>query len=171
MPDFNKPSRFNKNFRTESGMVRYFLQCIRETRSPWGPLEIAQEWNYESGITDVLTRSADGALIAFEAKLKDWRKACLQGYRNSGFADLVYIVLPEVVAYRVRENASYFARHQVGLCVCTSIAVEIVIPAPRNEPVMTWIRNRAASEFEGAKDGVRSRSHWSSRADLRGAEC
>ncbi len=160
-----------QTFRTEAGLVRSFVHCIKSGGKPFGPLQIAQEWNYESGFTDVLTCSADGALIAFEAKLKDWRKACLQGYRNTGFADYAYVVLPKEVALKVCVWEEYFARHQVGLCGFAGVTIDVLIQAPRSEPVMTWVRGRAAATFEEARNGFRRRVERDSRPDLCAAEC
>lgn len=158
-----------KTFRTEAGLVRHFVRCLKGSRSPWGTVRTVCEWTYDSGTTDVLARSPDGALIAFEAKLKDWRRACLQGYRNTGYADFVYIIVPEMLAIRLRAFAEYFSRHGVGLCYCTAEGVEVVLEAPTNQPVMAWLRDRALATFEEAKDGPSKRSLQHCGLDLRTA--
>ena len=170
MPDPNTRTTPRK-FRTEAGLVRYFLQCVRELRTPWDFTKAIKEWNYDNGITDVLAFGPDGVLVAFEAKLRDWRRACLQGYRNTTFADFVYVVLPEDVAQRARANEEYFARHGVGLCACTATGIEVLLPAPRSEPLMTWTRDRAHAAFQGVGNESKRRSHGDSQTGVRPPQC
>jgi hypothetical protein len=139
-----KPVRF----RSEAHLVRRFVQHLKAGTSPWGQLQSLTEWDYGSGQTDVLARDQDRQLIAFEAKLFDWRHACVQAYRNTTFADRAYVVLPEPLALRVQSNETSFTRFGVGLCSCGSSGLRILIEAKSAERLMDWLATSAHSEFD-----------------------
>lgn len=58
-----------------------------------------------------------GFIVAVEAKIKDWRKAIRQSYRNRLFADRVYVALPSEYASSAITNIAEFRRASVGLIV------------------------------------------------------
>jgi hypothetical protein len=48
--------------------------------------------------------------------------------------------------------------------------VEVLIPAPRNQPLMTWVRDRAVTALTaGVRNGIQSRPHRGGTQDLRTA--
>lgn len=61
--------------------------------------------------------SAVGVVIAVEAKLRDWRKAIRQAYRDKLFANRAYVALPECYASAAISNIAEFQRAAVGLVV------------------------------------------------------
>lgn len=73
----------NSQYASEADLVQDFLELLQEGDSPWGAVETTTEWDYRTGITDVLARTPEGHLVAFEAKLTDWRRATHQAYRNT----------------------------------------------------------------------------------------
>ena len=137
-------------FATEADMVEQFVTLLREGGSPWGDLRTTTEWDYRNGITDVLARTADGQLVAFEAKLSDWRRASHQAYRNTTFAKRVYVVMPSAAAERIRANEQVFSRYGIGLCSLNAVRIEILIEAPETEPLSPWLYERAQSFFDAA---------------------
>ena len=54
-------------------------------------------------------------LMAFEAKLKDWRKALMQAFRYRYYANAAIVVLPFASAAPALENRHLFERFGVGL--------------------------------------------------------
>ena len=54
-------------------------------------------------------------LVAFEAKLSDWRRALAQAYRYRYYAELAVVVLPADVARRAVQNRSIFKQAGVAL--------------------------------------------------------
>src|SRR5271154_3375680 len=110
----------NAVFGTEAVLVTTLLQTLDAGETPWGRVETLSEWDYRTGVTDVLVRTPYSELIAFEAKLTDWRRACYQAYRNTTFAARAYVVLPENVAGRVQAYGETFERYGVGLCACSA---------------------------------------------------
>ena len=54
-------------------------------------------------------------LLAFEMKLRDWRKALAQAFRYRYFADAAHVVLPPEVAERARVFLGTFRELEVGL--------------------------------------------------------
>ncbi len=135
-------------FVSEAALVEQFMALLREGVSPWGDLLTTTEWDYRTGITDVLARTADGQLVAFEAKLTDWRRASHQAYRNTTFAGRVYVVMPTRAAERTRAHEALFARYGIGLCSVDADRIRVLIEAPDTEPLLPWLHKRAHSYFD-----------------------
>jgi hypothetical protein len=55
------------------------------------------------------------SLLAFEMKLRDWRKALGQAYRYRYFADAAYVVLPPEAAVIAKQHLEVFEKLGVGL--------------------------------------------------------
>jgi hypothetical protein len=85
---------------------------------------------------DVEAELAMGHLMAFEAKLLDWRKALNQAHRYRYYADVSIVILPAQAARPAIENRDLFQQMGVGLwtfnpesgAICSRIAVKA--PAP-----------------------------------------
>src|SRR2546427_5324293 len=61
----------------------------------------------DTATTEIYTLSLHDALpISFEAKLKDWRYALDQAYRNTCFAHKSYVVVPEATALTALDRKS-----------------------------------------------------------------
>lgn len=157
-------------FATEAAMVEQFLALVRDGVSPWGPLQTTTEWDYRTGITDVLARTSSGQLVAFEAKLADWRRASHQAYRNTTFAGRTYVLLPSATAKRVRANEQVFSRYCIGLCAVDADRIEILIEAPEAVPLLPWLHKRAQSYFdEDSREHVRAQPRRARCRALQGA--
>lgn len=161
------------SYATEAAMVDDFLLLLKSGETPWGQLEMATEWDYRTGITDVLARDSAGELIAFEAKLADWRRASHQAYRNTVFATKAYVVMPDKKAALAKRHESMFLKIGVGLLAFSdSKCVRILIEAPSKQALIPWLRADAHSFFDSRNHGEKtSRSSRRSKAGLRQAEC
>lgn len=140
----------SQQYATEAALVEDFLDLLQQGESPWGIVEMTTEWDYRNGITDVLVRTDDGSLVAFEAKLTDWRKATHQAYRNTTFAERVYVVMPPRAAERASSYSDVFSRYGIGLCSVQNNRVSIVIEAPAldDEPLLPWLHRKAHLFFD-----------------------
>ena len=134
-------------FVSEANMVDQFVEFLGKGQSPWGSLQATTEWDYRTGIVDVLVRTKNGQLIAFEAKLSDWRRATHQAYRNTTYARRAYVLLPVDVATRVCAHEDFFSRYGVGLCSFDLDGISILIEAHEKEPLLPWLYERAQSYF------------------------
>jgi len=157
-------------FETESALVDAFLQLLASRPNPWGRMQLTTEWDYRSGFTDVLVRTRQKQIIAFEAKLTDWRRAAHQAYKNTMFAEKAYVVMPAEVAERVLNQSALFCDYGVGLCAVGSSYVKILIEAHQKEPLLPWLRRRAHSYFDGDSGDCRTGAS-ACRSDLQPAEC
>lgn len=139
---------------SEADLVQDFLELLQEGGSPWGAVETTTEWDYRTGITDVLVRTDEGHLVAFEAKLTDWRRATHQAYRNTTFAKRAYVVMPLKAAERASAHVDIFSRYGVGLCSVQKNSVSIIIEAPEfdDEPLLPWMHRRAHLFFDEAAE-------------------
>lgn len=130
-------------FPTEDNLVDAFISHLESTSSPWTPRAVIREFDYTSGRTDVLSLSDENEIIAFEAKLSNWRKAMHQAWRNTSFANQVYVVLPRTHAAAAIKNKAEFSERGVGLCVVDERGVEVIIEGPTSQPIMQWLNRKA----------------------------
>jgi hypothetical protein len=125
------------------------IRFLNRHKTPWGQVQTVTEWDYRSGITDILARTTRNEVIAFEAKLSDWRRAIYQAYRSTTFALRSYVVLPERVARRAEKSPEMFMNYGVGLCACADGELSVLIEARYSEPLMEWLTRRAHATFDG----------------------
>lgn len=140
-------------YPTEQHLVDSFVEHLHEQQTPWGPLTIALEFFYQRGRVDVIARTADGDVVAFEAKLTRWRDALQQAYRNTCFAHRSYVVLPPETAAVARQYEADFARRRVGLCYIAGDQLVVVYHPPRADPLQPWLAAEAALHVAGATSG------------------
>jgi hypothetical protein len=130
-------------FDTEADLVDTFVERLALGRAPWKTQGYQREFDYVSGRTDIVAISGR-QVLAFEAKLRDWRKALRQAWRNSSFANRVYVVLPADCARRALEHRQEFEARGVGLCAVGSDGRLIVLIAGAPcRPVLPWLREKA----------------------------
>lgn len=134
-----------KSYRTERQLVLDFVRSLG--RSPWGPLAITREFDYQRGRADIVGVCSAGAVVAFEAKLTRWRTALQQAYRNTCFAHRSYVVLPWRVAQVAQKYSSEFDRRSVGLCTVHSGQVVVLHEARNVAPLQPWLTAAASSQL------------------------
>ncbi|WP_192871651.1 hypothetical protein [Variovorax sp. JS1663] len=158
-------------FATEADLVASFVGKLQAGRSCYGSVEVVTEWDHRSGLVDVLARDCAGALVAFEAKLKNWRRAFMQAYRSTAYANRTYVLLPPTVAERAMQDREEFELRGVGLCAFDGKAIQILIEACEQEPLLKWVRARAHEHFDALLYECRPapRSSGRRRGDLQAA--
>jgi hypothetical protein len=154
-----------KLFPDEKTMVFRFIELIERPTTPWGALQIGTEFFYQRGRTDLVAVSVQGKVIAFEAKLKKWKIALQQAYRNKCFADISYVLLPKEEAKNASRYSNEFKRRDVGLCYMSDEEVNILFHAKCTEPLQPWLRHKAllfVNKEEGTygeESGISSKSN------------
>ncbi|HZL25102.1 MAG TPA: hypothetical protein VFC39_01075 [Acidobacteriaceae bacterium] len=68
-------------FETKQIVVDVFVERLRSLVSPWGDVHVAREFNYQRGRIDVVAHTSDDCVLAFEAKLQDWRGGAVEEAR------------------------------------------------------------------------------------------
>jgi len=115
--------------RTEADFVFAFGKAFeKDLKDKKGiSFKIAREFSFNGlGIADfICIKWENGSrgnsfcnkkkLLAFEMKIKDWRKALAQAYRYKYFANAVYVVLPPEEIKRAKLALSTFKMLKVGL--------------------------------------------------------
>lgn len=139
-------------FATEADLVERFVGKLQAGRTRYGSVQVTTEWDHRAGMVDVLARDSAGALVAFEAKLHNWRRAFMQAYRNTSYANRAYVLLPPNVAQRALQDREEFEFRGVGLCAFDGKVVQVLIEAVDQEPLMAWVRARAHQYFDSLKD-------------------
>ncbi len=141
-------------YKLESHLVKDLESHLTSSENPFSQLNIAFEFDYGSGRTDVIGLTADGYLIAFEAKLTRWRDAVHQAYRSDSFAHYSYVVLPKSAVDNALRQRHEFERRGIGLCSidpsAESSVITVEIHATKKEPLLHWLTNTAL-EYIGAR--------------------
>lgn len=131
-------------YKFEKELVSEFLLLLNNPRQErWQLLSTITEFNYTRGRTDVIAVNQEKQIIAFEMKLKKWRDALHQAYRNTCFAHFSYIVVPEKVAKYAIKYANDFYRRSVGICYISDSTIHIPIAAEYCTPIQEWLTHRA----------------------------
>lgn len=130
-------------FANEKALVNTFVSRLERKKSPWGPLQVATEFNYQRGRTDIVACTQDQSVIAIEAKLKDWRYALHQAFRNRCFAHWSYVLLPKQTALNASRYAGEFVRRQVGICYLANSEIVVLQFATKSAPFEPWLCRQA----------------------------
>lgn len=142
-------------YRSEDFLVDDFCSVLESENSPWGGVQFIREFAYGRGRTDVVAVDHEGRVLAFEVKLERWMDAMQQAYRNTCFAHLSYVVLPQSTVKRARRRMWEFARRCVGICYVKDGAVVVSLPAGWQNPVQPWLCRTAVSQvWERNRDGI-----------------
>jgi hypothetical protein len=145
-------------FATEASLVECFVGALQAGRTTFGPLEVTTEWDHRSGFVDVLARDATKSLIAFEAKLRDWKRAFMQAYRNTAYANKAYVLLPHGAAKNALVHKDEFELRGIGLCAISGGKVTILIEAAEQRPLLAWLHSRAHEHFDGVGSDCESQT-------------
>ena len=132
-------------FERETALVDAFSCILSSGSNPFRIKQLAHEFYYQNGRVDVVGLCGKRILYSFEAKLRKWRLALYQAYRNSSFSHYSYVVLPEAVLAPALENKSEFVRRGVGLCAVSRDSLRVAIFAPKKFPLQPWLTNTAVS--------------------------
>lgn len=125
--------------------MRAFVSSLQAGNGPWEVHSAAREFDYQRGRTDVVAVSHAGQIVSIEAKLDRWKDAMHQAYRNTCFAHLSYVLLPEAVALRAKEFFDEFDRRAVGICTVRGQDVVVIHEPPPVEPLQPWLSARATA--------------------------
>jgi hypothetical protein len=143
-------SELDMCFANEKLLVESFVSQLGTDRSPWGTVQVATEFNYQRGRTDVVAYTAEESVIAVEAKLEDWRTALHQAFRNRCFAHQSYVLMPKNAALRAHRYSAEFERRKVGICYLESSSIVLLHSAAKSEPIEPWLSLRAKLFIEAA---------------------
>jgi hypothetical protein len=132
-------------FKTEEMLVESFVALLAANDTPWGEVRFNREFDYSRGRTDVVALAKAGTLIAIEAKLKDWKCALHQAYRNTCFAHQSFVLLPKATALTTLAFLSEFEKRGVGLCYIDGTELVVLQDSPPSAPIEPWLASEAVS--------------------------
>jgi hypothetical protein len=134
-------------YLTERHLVEDLSSVVKEKNSPVPCREVAREFDYASGRTDMLGLGQQDEVHAFETKLSRWREALDQARRNACFAHYCYVALPAKAANAALKFEREFIRHGVGLIVLGMEQANLAIKPRRNDPLLPWLTKAALAHF------------------------
>src|ERR1700687_6008944 len=130
-------------FANEKVLVDRLLSLLQSQSTFCGPVHVTPEFFYSRGRTDVVAVAQDETLIAFEAKLTDWRTALHQAYRNTCFAHSSYVVLPKKAALLAFRFVGEFEKRGVGLCYVDDSSLVVLHESLHSAPLEPWLARDA----------------------------
>lgn len=101
-------------FNTELEMSKLFEKFLKLSFGN----SYLKEYQGLFGIPDFVFYSKNDdevAIISFELKLSDWRRAAKQAFRYKSFSNIAYVVLPSKNASSALKNIELFERYDIGL--------------------------------------------------------
>ncbi|HXR48029.1 MAG TPA: hypothetical protein VN784_11385 [Candidatus Limnocylindrales bacterium] len=134
-------------YLTEQSLVNELSSVVKAKNGPVHCREVAHEFDYASGRTDVLGLGGQDEVHAFETKLSKWRDALDQARRNTCFAHYCYVALPVKAANTALKFEREFVRHGVGLIVLGMQQAKLAIKPRRNDPLLPWLTKAALAHF------------------------
>lgn len=141
---------------TEADLIEEFTSSLIDKSHPWARVQVAREFYYLRGRADVVVVDGRGKVIAIEGKLRRWREALHQAYRNRCFANASYVLLPPQVAENALRFQGEFERRGVGLCCCIEGTIHLLLDAAWEEPLQPWLRDAAQSSASGDPIDIRN---------------
>lgn len=141
-----------REFATEADFVDCFVGKLSKGRTSFGKVQITKEWDHRAGFVDVLARHRRKTLVAFEAKLDNWKRAFHQAYRSTAYANKSYVIVPANVANRALRDRDEFELRGVGLCSFDGKSVQVLIEASEQDALLTWLRAQAHEHFNALDD-------------------
>ncbi len=139
-----------QDFKSEDELVKDFCNIIGQGQTPWGQSVFNTEFNFIRGKTDIVAKSGSNKLIAFEAKLNNWKKALNQAYRCTSFANESYVIMPKNTAIKLEKYISEFHRRSVGLCYIDDDKIVVLIESNTQDPIQPWLFEKAVDYIEGS---------------------
>lgn len=158
-----RPGSPADDMATEAMLVECFVNALHSGTTCWGGVEVTTEWDHRSGLADILARTGKRGLIAFEAKLADWRRAFHQAYRSTMYANRVYVLMPRTTVHRALQFEGDFRERGIGLCSYHGGRIYVHIRAVEQHDLLSWVRREAHAHFDEEADECRNASQSGSR--------
>ena len=140
-------SRAALHYENEVALVDQLATLVSGGAIQWLSQAVVREFDYASGRTDLLTLTVTDQLVAFEAKLTNWRKAIDQAWRNTSFANEVYVVLPRECSRPALQHQAEFRVAGVGLCLMDDSGMEVAFNSCDHKPVLPWLHEKARASL------------------------
>ncbi len=91
-------------------------------------------------------------LIAFELKLKDWKRAIKQAFRYKSFSNISYVVIPSVGVHLAVKNIELFRKYNIGLAGFNSLQEFEILFKPKSElPYSYNLNDKILQSFKSSK--------------------
>lgn len=139
-------------FDLEEILIKTFISQL-DFNNEFELQNLSREFNYLSGRTDILIETKKGNLIALEAKLKKWKTAIHQAYKNTSFADYSYVILPYTLKDTVKNSEFEFIKRGIGLILVNKDDFNIEINAKKLKPIMPWLNKKALNILRENNNG------------------
>lgn len=135
-------------FKEELQLVKKFRKTLETESNSFELKKTDIEFKHLTGRTDVIGISKDGELVAIEAKLKNWKSALYQAYKNTSFANYSYVLLPPESLKSAIKNKEEFIKRKVGILTLDNGEIKIILKAERIFPFIPRLTKEAKELLE-----------------------
>jgi hypothetical protein len=132
----------NSGYRYESDLVSDFINSIH-LLPKHKVVKSFKEFDYQRGRADICALSSSQDLICIEAKLKNWKSAFHQAYKNTSYSHYSYILVPEKLVSTF-ENRQISTRYDgIGIISMGDRGLSMIKKAKKNKPIQPWLTKQA----------------------------
>jgi len=97
------------------------------------------------------------AVISFELKLKNWKKAAQQAFRYRSFSNIVYVVIESQGVKAAMKNIDMFIKYNIGLASFEKDNGFTFVFKPKvSEPYSDTLRNKFINEIPTKKNKTKN---------------
>lgn len=142
-------------FETEKEMSKKFERYLKKN---FGNTYI-KEYHGLFGIPDFVWYENDRdevAIVSFELKLTDWKRAAKQAFRYKSFSDVTYVVMPEKALNAALENITMFEKYNIGLASFDiESSFKIAFKPNKSEPFSNTLRKKLLDSINRSRKKAR----------------
>ena len=131
----------------ESFLVDEILDILEDDND--GVENYLTEFNYGRGKPDIIILTKNHEIVSVEAKLRKWRDALHQAYRNTCFANYSYILLPKEIAQKAFKFQDEFNKRSVGIYYIEEGKLIEMYKAKKVQPIQSWLNEKATDKLLG----------------------
>lgn len=109
-----------------------------------------KEVNGLFGVPDFVIYDKTGcepAIISFELKLRNWKKASIQAFRYRSFSNASYVVMPKTTINSSGFSQDFFRKYNLGLAEFDINGKFRIVCKPKKEKPYSDILNQKLSTF------------------------
>jgi len=143
-------------FTTELEMSEMFEKF---TKNYFGNAYL-KEYQGLFGVPDFILydkRKDETSIIAFELKLKNWKRAMKQAFRYKSFSNISYVVMPANKINAALKNISLFEQYNIGLATFEpDSSFTIVFKPELSNPYSDSLNNKLTEQIRKSRKQLKN---------------
>lgn len=97
------------------------------------------------------------SIIAFELKLKNWKRAMKQAFRYRSFSNISYVVMPTKSINAALKNISLFEQYNIGLATFEpNNSFTIIFKPEISKPYSDELNNKISEQIRSSRKKIKN---------------